>query len=569
MKELPAIFDGKRRRLMLRLIINSLLQAGSIVISMLLVRHAFDVLLNPAFDDPDVHMFDVTEVWQIFAFAGGLLTVTGFAAWLRMMERIDAERLGQDYVHQLRIYIFRQMSRFAPRALSRRSTGAAMLRFVGDLGAIRRWVSLGLARVVVTTIVSSIAIGFLATLDIYLASGTFVILTLGVWWNLMLGPRLHRSMTEARRLRGRLAGNINDKIRSFSVILAFNQVRREKRRFTRHSEALTDAMIERAKVSGRMRVVTDGAMALSMGMILSLGAFEVFHGMTTSGNVVAAMAVAAFLATGMRDMSRIHEHRQGFLVSRKKITDFVSTRPMRGRSSKLPDLLIEKGHVRLEDVSLNHILNGLNAEVPGGSRVALTGANGAGKSTLLHVLARLIDINSGAVYIDGQNIEECNLASVRSALGIVSPDLPLLRGSLRYNLRYRWPDAPEHEVVKICDLCGVTELIEHLPGGEKYRINEGGQNLSLGQRHRLSFARALLGNPRLLIVDEVDANLDVEAGEVFDQVLDQFSGTVFMVTRSEHRLQRADYFWHIEDGTLRVEKNSAPLRLKARTGSHR
>lgn len=569
MKELPAIFDGKRRRLILRLVFNSLFQAASIVGSMLLVRHAFNVLLNPAFDDPDVHMFDVTEVWQIFAFAGALLTVTGFAAWLRLVERVDAERLGQDYVHQLRIYLFSQMSRFAPRALSRRSTGAAMLRFVGDLGAIRRWVSLGLARIIVAGIVSTIAIGFLAYLDRYLASGTFVILTLGIWWNLMLGPGLHKSMTEARRLRGRLAGNINDKIRSFTVILAFNQTRREKRRFSRHSEALTNAMIERARVGGRMRVVTDGAMALSMGMILSLGAFEVFHGMTTSGNVVAAMAVTGFLASGMRDMSRVHEYKQGFQVSRKKILDFVATRPMRGRSASLPDLLVEQGHIRLEEVSYKKILYDMNAEVPGGSRVALLGPNGAGKSTLLHILARLIDVSTGAVYIDEQKIDACNPGSVRSAIGIVSPDIPLLRGSLHYNLRYRWPDAPEHEVASICALCGVTELINNLPGGEKYRIAEGGQNLSLGQRHRLSFARALLGNPRILIVDEVDANLDAEAGEVFDKVLDQFTGTVFMVTRSEQRMKRADYFWHIEEGGLRIEPNNAPARLKARTHSLR
>ncbi len=166
MSKLPVILSQARRWLFLRLVANGTLQAAAIIISMLLVRHAFDVLLNPEFDDPEVHMFEFDQVWEIAFFALGLLGSTGFAAWLRYIERIDAERLGQAYIHEVRIAVFDRMSRFAPRALSGRTTGSSMLRFVGDLSAIRRWISLGLARIVVSAIVTIISIGVLAFIDL-------------------------------------------------------------------------------------------------------------------------------------------------------------------------------------------------------------------------------------------------------------------------------------------------------------------------------------------------------------------------------------------------------------------
>jgi len=550
MRTLPPIFAEGRRWIFLRLVLNGILQAVMIVGSMLLVRHAFDVLLNPAFDDPEVNLFEMTEVGTIGLFAIGLLVCTGFAALLRLLEQVDAERLGQDYTHRVRMTLYDQMGKFAPRTVSQRSSGSTMLRFVGDLTALRRWVSMGLARIVVAVILSLLALGFLAFLDPYLAAGSLVILSLGLAGNLRLGPQMHRSISESRRLRGRLAGNINEKIRAFNVLQAFNQTGRERKKFRRQSLQLCDAMVARSLSAGLMRIVTEGSTAASMGLVLSLGALEVFRGMTSAGNVVAAMAVVGFLSNAFRDLGRVHEHRQSYRVSQQKILDFLGTRTMRGRSASLPPLVVSAGTVAFEGIGLKGSLRDITATAPGGSRVALVGPNGAGKSTLLQIAARLIDPTAGRVLIDGQDLVKCHIESVRSVIGIVSPDLPLLRGSVRYNLRYRWPCATETEVARVKNLCSLDEFLENLPGGEDYRLHEAGQNLSLGQRHRLAVARAILGDPALLIVDEIDANLDPQAAMVLDRVLDEFSGTILMVTRSPSRLARADYFWHLDGGRL-------------------
>lgn len=562
MTELPVIFSRARRWLLLRLIINGTLQAVAIVVSMFLVRHAFDVLLNPVFDDPEVHLFEPFEVWEIALFAFGLLGCTGLAAGLRYMERIDAERLGQSYIHEVRLSVFNRMSKFVPRALSNRTTGSAMLRFVGDLSAIRRWISLGLARIVVSLIVTVIAIGVLSYLDPYLALSAVVILSLGLAWNLRMGPYINKVIAEARRRRGQLAGNINEKIRSYVVIQAFNQRRREKRRFQKHSERLSQAMIERAGASASMRIVNEGATALSMAAILSIGALEVFRNLTTAGNVVAAMAVVGFLSNAFRDLGRVHEYLQAYRVSKQKILEFMTTRRLRGRSAKLPALQVTQGEIVVQNVRLGGILQNISGTIPGGARLAVTGGNGAGKSTLLQVIARLVDPDRGKVLIDGQDMRRCNITSVREAIGIVSPDLPLMKGSIHYNLTYRKPGASVAEVQRVRTLCKIDDLIENLSGGEAFRIKEGGENLSLGQRHRLALARAILGQPKILVIDEIDANLDHEALKVLEDVLNDFRGTVLLVSRSPEILAMADCYWQLAEGKLEaVSQNdqSAPV----------
>lgn len=568
MSRLPVIFSLARRFLFLRLIGNGTMQAVAIIISMLLVRHAFDVLLNPEFDDPEVHMFEFTQVWEIALFALGLLGITGFAAWLRYIERIDAERLGQAYIHEVRITVFDRMSRFAPRALSGRTTGSSMLRFVGDLSAIRRWISLGLARIVVSAIVTIISISVLAFIDIYLAICAIFILSLGLGMNLRMGPHIHQVITEARRRRGHLAGNINEKIRSYIVIQAFNQRVRERKRFKKHSSRLSDAMINSAAASASMRIINEGATALSMAAILSVGAFLVFQEQTTAGNVVAAMAVVGFLSNAFRDLGRVHEYLQAYRVSKTKIIEFMDTTPLRGRSSKLPPLQVSKGEIELQDIRLRGVLQNINGTIPGGSKLAIIGDNGAGKSTLLQVIARLVDPDRGKVFIDAQDIRRCNLSSVREAIAIVSPDLPLFKGSVRYNLRYRKPDASEEELARVRKLCQIDNLLEHLPGGEDFRIKEGGVNLSLGQRHKLALARAILGKPAILIIDEIDANLDRQAIQALENVLNDFAGTVLMVSRFEDRLAMADYYWHLKDGILDTVSMNKPAIMQMPSNSH-
>jgi ABC-type multidrug transport system fused ATPase/permease subunit len=178
-----------------------------------------------------------------------------------------------------------------------------------------------------------------------------------------------------------------------------------------------------------------------------------------------------------------------------------------------------------------------------GQRIGLVGPNGAGKSTLLALAARLFDPDEGRILIDGQDIAKCSLHSLRVNIGMAGPDLPLLRGSLERNLKYRLPQASKQQLDEVYRLCGIDEMIASLPQGLRTRITDGGKNLSAGQCARISLARALLGAPPILLLDEADANLDKDAASLIEQLLQNYAGTILMVSHRHPRLKQMDQVW--------------------------
>ncbi len=211
---------------------------------------------------------------------------------------------------------------------------------------------------------------------------------------------------------------------------------------------------------------------------------------------------------------------------------------------------MEKGLLSFKNVSFNHALKRFSYTFETGKITAVVGPNGAGKSTLLALATRLVDPDEGCILIDGMDIKQATLTSIRDRVGLVSPDLPLLRGTIEKNLRYRWRRAPGTEIMRIKTLCQIDEMLAELSDGEKTRIQEGGKNLSFGQQQRISLARTLLGNPKILLLDEADANLDPKSSKILDAIIKQFSGTVIMVTHRLDRLYSADRIIYLENGVL-------------------
>ena len=553
--QVPRPSSGRRRRwLLVRLVINGFAQATTTIAHAALVRFAFNKLIKHTHPQAG---FDPMEL-QIGL---GLVAAAGVIALLRMAERADAERLGQSYAYEVRMTLYSHLSKLAPRTLQRRTQGGVMLRFVGDLTALRQWVSLGLARLIIaitTTVLALIALSFA---NRNLALTVSLILTMGALIGFKRGQRLQSAAREARRHLSRLAGNINEKIASLAVVQVFGQSQRERRQIAQQSRRLEAAMVNRATIAGQLVGITEATTALAAGAALLVGANEVASGRATPGTVVAAMTIVGFLIPPLRDLGRVQEYWHNSRVSLQKIAEFLETPVLITAIPNAPELLRGAGRLEFDAVSVTGALHQVSAIAEPGQVVALVGSNGAGKSTLLALAARLIDPDQGAIRLDGQDLATHSLASIRHAIGMASPDLPLLRGSIRKNLRYRCRDASPEEIQRVWQLCEIDQLLAELPDGEKTRISERGGGLSTGQRQRISLARAMLGNPPILLLDEVDANLDAQASAVVDRVLAEHRGTVLLITHRVERLAAVDAIWHLEDGHL-VEAGSAIELLK-------
>ncbi len=548
--KMPTIASRARRRLMLLLIANTIAQAALLFASALIIRYAFDQLMND-FTTPPQHLLLIGLGMAALAVVNG---------WLQRSERIIAEKLGQSYVHSLRLRLFRHITRMDHRELQKKRRGAVMLKFIGDLNAVRRWVSLGLVRLIVSGGIFTSALSVLSLIDPILSLSVGAIILIAVLVNVRTGETLKAAVSLTRRRRSQLSANINEKIAHMAVVQVFGRVAQEIRQVRRQSNRLRNALIDRASRIGSIRAVTHGGAAMAMALVLTVGLFQVTAGRTTPGTVAAAIGVLGFLLPALKNLGRVYEYFQDFRVSRTKLGLFLASRaPMRSRSG-LPNLPSGPGRILFKKVVVKGVIRSLSAEIEPGSIIALVGTNGSGKSTLIGLAARLIHADKGRILIDGHNIRRVNLQSLHRAVAIVAQDLPLLAGSLEMNLRYRYPDCSAEELERVFRLCGIDDIVK-FHRMRRFRILEGGRNLSAGQRQRVMLARAMMGNPRILLLDEVDAHLDERSRAIVDNVIRSYSGTVLWVTHRSDVSAVADARWRLEGGRLH-KKESGTRVLK-------
>jgi len=556
--QIPSPLTRSRRIIFAKLCGVAFAQAGIGAATAFIVRRVFD----------EIRAVPASEGMSTEALAvAALVVIAVLLAWLRRSERVVAEGLGQHYVHDVRMTLYDRLGSLTPRDMQDRSRGGHLLRFIGDLTALRQWVSLGLSRLTVAVITTIVSLAALSVINVALALTIGVILLVAGGAAFAMGRKLQAAARQSRRLRARLAGDISERITLMSVIQMFSQVRRERDRIARGSSNLRDAMIGRARVIGALRGLTEATKGISVAGILAVGAYEVGQGRATLGAIAAALSVLGILTPALRDLGRVHEYWHSYTVALGRITGFLGTRPSVDLDTPAPALPDGSGAVAFRDVEFETVLSKINATANPGSVVAIVGPNGAGKSTLLSLVARLIEPMSGDVLIDGNSIHDYSATSIRATIGVVSPDLPLMRGTVGRNIRYRCPRADEQEVLRVNALCGVDDVLATIPGGMEGRVVEGGLNLSPGQRQRIALARALLGAPRILLLDEVDANMDPESSRLIDGILRDYTGTVLFVSHRPEMISRADVIWHVADGTI-IEQGP-PSILMQRDGPTR
>ena len=537
---IPVLLNAARRRQLTWLIANGIAQALGALASAWLVHRLFTEIRHH-----EVFQFEATSIT-----VAGIAVSAMIVAWLRVMERTLAEDMGQDYVAEVRLALFDCLAAVSLRALARHSRGGTLLRFIGDLRTIKRWVSLGLARLAVGTVSLGVALIALAWINVWMALATASTLLIGAVTAYGLGRYVDTSVRAARKHQARLAANVNEKISHITVVRAFDREASERQRVARQGDQLREAMVEQARSMAWLRAIGDVTSGFALAGVLSTGAWQIASGGASVATVMAAMTAVGILLPSFRDLGQVYGYWKSAKVSRERVVSFLATPALVRETPDAKDLEAVTGRLEFRDTSIEGSLNGFTATAAAGQVTAIVGPNGSGKSTLLALAARLMDPDSGSVLLDGQDVATATLHSLRRHVALVSPDLPLLRGTVKRNLLYRSPNASEEEYLQVIRECRVDEILDALPKGDLTRVNEAGTNLSQGQRARIALARALLGRPAVLLLDETDANMDPRSALILDEILSRYTGTVLIVTHRLERAARADTIWMFEDGRL-------------------
>ncbi len=544
-------FLKQRKVAAARLVGNGLGQAASNIVTVIFIQRIFDGFI----------VSDGAAVADGLTLLGaGLITAGLFGAWLRFDERVQSERLGQDFVHRLRLRLFNHLAKVSPRVRASRAQGGVMLRFVSDLTALRQWVSLGLARLIVAGVGITGTLLALFFINWQLALMVSAVVTLGGVVSLVLGKPVEAAVREARKTRTYLANNVTEKLSAMTTVQVHRQRSREVGRIGKQSKRLQKAMVQRARLIGALRGVTQGTIGLASAGTLLLGVAQVSTGNASPGTVVAAMSIVGLLLMPLRHFGRVYEYWHSARVSQQKISEILALPHMTRRKQQTKRLRRSAQRIEFQQVTVPGALDKFGAIAQPGRKIAIVGPNGSGKSTLFGLVMRLIEPEKGKIMLDGVDVRSIRRSSLLRAIGIMSPDVPLLRGSIRKNLCYRHPGASEEEINHVCQITGVDEILSKLPQGDQTRLTERGLNLSLGERQRLSLARALLGAPKILLLDEADANLDTGAKTKLAQILSSYDGTVLLITHDQEFIDHADEIWHLDHQPLMLIENRTPTK---------
>ena len=534
---LPRVLRGARLRYVGALLANGIGQA--------LATAAVALCTRAIFDRPG----EGTAPWAVDPFVP--LIAAGLAlAWLRARERVDAERLGQHYAVEVRNRLFRHLMRLPAREVLTGSRGGALLKFVGDLTALRLWISLGIAPLWVATATLLGAFAALSSLNASLALGVCGAALLGALVVILSGAKIQETSREARRRRARLTGDVAERLNNLSVIQAFDQGDRESRRVQRRGRSLRAAMIDRARAIGRVRGLAELTAAAATIVALWIGSRALGDDTLTPGTVVAAIAVVGVLAPAFKGLARTFEYWNAAKVSREVIIRFLSRPTLDALHEARKDAHAAAGAVEFRDVTVAGALDGVSFDLPAGKITALVGANGAGKSTVLAAIGGAAHPDRGEVLSDGVPTRATALPVLRSLVGWVSPDLPLLKGTLRRNLKYGHPRMSDETLIEQLGAHGLEHVLQLFPEGLDKRVAEGGSNLSVGQRQLIALARTIVLEPTLLMLDEFDANLDPSHRAVVANTLQRFRGTVVIVTHHYETLTQADHVVHLHAGAV-------------------
>jgi len=532
------------------LVVIGLAQAATLVALVLILRRIIELLGAPA--------NQTSTILGWVAVLAGILVVN---AVLRGVEFAVGERMGYQRVRALRLTMYRHLARMTPRHLQHRSRGALVLRFTGDLTMLRTWISRGIARGIVSSIVLVAGAAVLFILNPLIASAMLGTMLLGSAASLLVGTRLRGTTRSVRRKRSMLTSNIDEQINALGSVQAFGRATGETERLSRQNDLLTRTLIREADIRAVLRGLASASAWLSIVAGIAVGAIEVERGRASLGVVVAAITASRFLIGPVRDLGLSHEYWQRARVSRDKIEEFMRSRSG-PETTDFPPLRVPDGRIELVDVPLRAGATGITATVLPRQVVAVVGPTGSGKSALIHAVMGMPVFPGGTIRIDDQDIATVDPTSLRRHVGAVSADLALMRGTVRRNLTYRRPAVSTEELARTVLQWHLDEWVVDEPLGLDAWITEGGRNLSAGQRQRLALARAFLDNPTILALDEPGLHLDTAGRDALRIALGHHAGAVLVASHDPFEIALADRVWVLDRGVIVEDLDGAAYRAQ-------
>lgn len=497
------------------------------------------------------------------------LGVLGTALLLGLFSYLSSTTLakvGQRAIFDLRNELYRHLQSMDMAFFDRNRTGDLMSRVTSDVGMLQQLVSSGMMQIATDLFTFTAVAIYMFYVDWQLTLIIMATFPIMLYTTRKFGKRIRTSFKTVQQSVAEVSNHLQDTLSGIRVIKSFANEDYESERFSARSETNMHANLRAVRLRAIFEPIIDILNNLGMVAVLVFGAWKTMNGDFTVGTIVAFLAYVRLLQNPIRHFSRILNTIQQSAAAYERIVEVLETKPDVTEKANAVQLPPIQGHVVFDDVSFSYrndvpVLQHFNLEFRPGQVVALVGHSGAGKSTVAHLIARFYDPQQGTISIDGYPLPDVTTKSLREQMGVVSQDIVLFNGTIRDNILYGKPGATDEEMIAAAKAANAHDFIASFPNGYHSEIGERGVKLSGGQKQRLSIARAILKNPRLIVLDEATAALDTESEHLIQEALGRLLAgrTCLVIAHRLSTIQSADQIVVIDQGTIAEKGTHAEL----------
>jgi ABC-type multidrug transport system fused ATPase/permease subunit len=493
----------------------------------------------------------------------GVFLAAGLANWgMTYAQTYLTGWVGERMLADLRTHLFRHLQRLSLGFYERHRAGVIISRLTNDVEALDQLVTDGVSSLVQNTLTLGGTAILLFVLDWRLGLATLAVIPLMSVGTAIFRKYSARAYSQVRERLGLVTATLAEDIAGMRIVQAFTREQANIRNFREITDRYRQSNQQTVVLNGIYFPFVDLLSTVALAVVLGYGGHLYFDGAVTIGTLFAFMLYVQNFFDPVQQLSQLYGTFLSATAALDKITDVLDEHPEvrdRPEAAELPEV---RGHVAFEQVRFTYgrgdeVLHGIDLDVPPGTTVALVGHTGAGKSTIAKLLARFYDPTHGRITIDGHDLRDVTQASLRHQLGVVPQEGFLFAGTVRDNIAFGRPDAPDERVVAAAHAVGAYEFITQLEDGYATELGERGSRLSLGQRQLIAFARALLADPRILVLDEATSSVDIGTERRIEHALRTLLAgrTAFIIAHRLSTIRDADVIVVLEHGRV-VEQGS-------------
>jgi ATP-binding cassette, subfamily B, bacterial len=466
--------------------------------------------------------------------------------------------LGQALMKDLRVRVFSHIQRLSLDFFTGEKAGRIMTRMTSDIEALSDLLQDGIINLAVQLTTLLFLIGVLFWMNVRLALLiTVVIVPIMTVMTLWFRNASERTYGNVRDRIADLLADLQENLSGIRIITAFNRQRFNLVKHRNLIGAHYDANVDTARVAAIYGPGTDFVGAVGQAAVVLVGGWMLFDGQVSPGELIAFVLFITQFFAPIQQLVQLYNTYQSGQAAIAKLADLLATRPSVEETADAYALPPIDGEIRLENVTFGYdpdrpVLRDVDLTIAPGETFALVGQTGAGKSTIAKLVTRFYDPTAGRVFVDGHDLRDVTLTSLRRQLGVVPQEPFLFGGSIRDNIGYARPDASDEEIDAACRKVGLGELIDRLPDGIHTPVFERGSSLSSGERQLLALARAFMAEPRVLVLDEATSSLDLRSEAIIERALDVVleGRTAILIAHRLSTAMRADRIAVVDDGGI-------------------